>query len=68
MNYNRFTVDGTYLDNITLKYGLPQGSALSPKGFYSQDIGHILRKHKFELSYNDDIQIYISVEDQMYIR
>ena len=61
----RVFVSGAYSKNITLKYGIPQGSVIGPLGFvfYTHAVGHILRKHNLKYHiYADDIQIYIVVD------
>ena len=54
-----------YSDNISLKYGLPQGSVICPLGFvfYTHVVGRILRQHNLQYHiYADDIQVYITVD------
>ena len=61
----RVSISGSYSENISLKYGLPQGSVVGPLGFvfYTHTVGRILRLHNLSYHiYADDIQIYITVD------
>jgi hypothetical protein len=53
--------------DASLKYGVPQGSVLGPKGFcmYTLPLGAILRKHNMAyMTYADDTQAYITITNE----
>ena len=57
------TVNGTWLETRTLKYGVPQGSVLSPELFkdYASPLSSLI--HSFDIlfhCYADDTQLYIT--------
>ena len=62
------SVAGAFSQDIMLKYGLLQGSAVGPLGFilYTHVIGRILRLHNLNYHlYADDIQIYQTVDPKV---
>ena len=62
---SRVYVKGSYSTSVQLKYGVPQGSVIGPMVFtyYTQAIGHIIRKHRLQYHlYADDVQLVLAFD------
>jgi hypothetical protein len=60
------TVGDATSRDAELKYGVPQGSVLGPKGYcmYTLPLGGILRRHNMKyMIYADDTQAYLSISN-----
>jgi hypothetical protein len=60
-------IDSATSDDVTLEYGVPQGSVLGPKGYsmYTLPLGCILRKHDMQyMIYADDSQSYTIIKSK----
>jgi hypothetical protein len=61
----QIAIDSVTSDEVTLSYGVPQGSVIGPKGYcmYTMPLGSIIRKNNLQyMIYADDNQDYIVVK------